>query len=247
VLRNVHGVVDVALRRRPDETLDAYVSVAPLLKLVVGDLTTALSLLTPGYAIPTHMYLIHGPLACDLFGSYDYERMEKQALDNDTDELDKQQLLIRDIFAEILDVDPTNIRKDSDFFLLGGNSLLLGKLSFHLRKKLGVNIGVTELFSESTIQGIAALIEDQSGLETDADDVTKQNATNASSYTVSSTNYDAEHDPEYSGKRRGRSQGHPLCLAVQTIPFLIFYPFKHAFTCASAFPLGNYCLIVEMH
>ena len=247
VLRNIPGVEDVAVRWRPDESLDAYVSVALHSKLVVRDVITFISLLIPGYAIPTHMYLIRGPLARDFSGSYDFESMEKRALDNETIELDKPQLLIRDIFADILDVDPTCMRKDSDFFLLGGNSLLLGKLSYHLRRQFGVNIGVTELFSESTIQGIATLIEEKGGSETDhcAND-TEITATTNSSSTVLSTDYDFEQDPEYAGKRRGRSQDHPLCLAVQAIPFLVFYPFKTAFTCAfSCFIVTDSCLVED--
>ena len=232
MLRNVPGVDDVALRGRPNESLDAYVSVAPQSKLVVKDITTFILLLLPGYAIPSHMYVIRGPLARDLSGRHDYDRMEKQALDNETIEFDKRQLLVRDIFADILGVDLTHMRKDSDFFLLGGNSLLLGKLSYHLRRKLGVNIGVADLFSESTIQGIATLVEEKgdSSINHFTDDNT---ATVNSSSTILSTDYDFEHDPEDAGKRRGRSQVHPLCLVVQAIPFIVFYPFKTAFTCAS--------------
>ena len=246
VLRNVQGVIDVALRRRTDESLNAYVSVAPQSELAVRDITTSILLLIPGYAIPSHMYVIRGPLARDLSGGYDYDRMELRALDNEPIEFDKQQLLVRDIFVDILDVDPVHMRKDSDFFLLGGNSLLLGKLSYHLRRQLGVDIGVMDLFSESTVQGIAALIDEKGGSEMDygADDDTKHNATTASSSSTALPT-DLEHDPEYRGKRRGRNSVHPLCLAVQAIPFLVFYPFKTAFTCASTLTLANSCLVDE--
>ena len=246
-LRTVPGVDDVALQRRPDESLDAYVSVAPQSKLAVKDITTFIWLLIPGYAIPNHVYFIHGRLVRDLSGSYDYNRMEKQALDNETIELDKRQLLVRDIFAELLDVDAAYLRKDSDFFLLGGNSLLLGKLSYHLRRQLGVNIGVTDLFSESTIQGITTLVEERGGSLTDTctDDTT---TTANSSSTVLSTDYDFEHDPEYAGKRRGgRSQNHPLCLVVQAIPSIVFYSFKTAFTCASTLVFAISVSLRTMH
>lgn len=135
VLRNVQGVIDVAIRRRLDESLDAYVSVVPQSNFVVRDITTYTLLLIPGYAIPNHVYLIRGRLARDLSGSgrYDYDRTEEQALANETIEFDKRQLFVRHIFADILDIDPTHMRKDSNFFLLGGNSLLLGKLPYHLR------------------------------------------------------------------------------------------------------------------
>jgi len=246
VLKNVQGVIDVALRRRPGDSLDAYISVAPQSKLTVRDITTSILLLIPGYAIPSHMYVIRGPLARDLSGGYDYDRMEKQALDNEIIEFDKQQLLVRDTFADVLDVDPAHMRKDSDFFLLGGNSLLLGKLSYHLRRQLGVDIGVMDLFSESTIQRIAAMIDEKGGSETDygIDDETKHNASTASSSsTALPTDHGFDHDPEYRGKRRGRSPVHPFCLAVQAIPFLVFYPFKTAFTCASILTVTNSCLI----
>ena len=249
VLRHVQGVTSVTLRRRPDESLSAYVSVAPQSKLVGRDITNSISLFIPGYAIPSHMYVIREPLVRDLSGGYDYDRMEKRALDNETIEFDKQQLLVRDIFVDILDVDPAHMRKDSDFFLLGGNSLLLGKLSYHLRRQLGVDIGVTDLFSESTIQGIAALIDEKvCGSEIDyrADGDTKHSATTASfSSTALPMDHDFAHDPEYRGKRRGRNSVSPLCLAVQAIPFLVFYPFKTAFTCASTFTIANSCLIDE--
>ncbi|KIM44384.1 hypothetical protein M413DRAFT_67790 [Hebeloma cylindrosporum] len=231
VLRNIPGVDDVALRRRVDESLAANVSVAPRSKLVVRDITTFVVLLVPGYAVPNHICLIRGPLARDLSGNYDYDKMEKQSLDDEAIDLDEQQLLVRGIFADILGVDPTQMQKDSDFFLLGGNSLLLGKLSYHLRRQLGINIGVADLFAESTIQGIATLIEQESDMDRGTGHDTKQNATTAnSSSTVLSTEYDFENDPEYAGKGRGRSQNHPLCLAVQAIPFVGFYPFKTALT-----------------
>jgi hypothetical protein len=49
------------------------------------------------------------------------------------------------------------ITDDSDFFLLGGNPLLLGKLSYFIRKAAGAN------FTNSTIKGIASLIEVEDG------------------------------------------------------------------------------------
>ena len=246
VLRtHVPGVEDVALRQRLDESLDAYISVGPQSRLVVRDIIPLISVLIPGYAIPKHIYIIPGPLACDLSGDYDYEGMERESLNNEAIDMDKQQLLVRDIFGDILDADPTHMRKDSDFFLLGGNSLLLGKLCHRIRRQSGVNIGIVELFSNSTIQGIAAIIEENTGPDrsedhsgcTDQD--TKTATTANSSLKAVLVDYDFEHGPEYAGKMRGRSQDHPLCLVVQAIPYFVFYPLKGALTCGSTLLLVN--------
>jgi aryl carrier-like protein len=239
VLRNIPGVRDVTSRPRLDGYLDAYISVAPKSKLVVGDIIPLISVLIPGYAIPKHMYIILGPLALDHTGNYDYEGMERESLDNEAIDMDKRQLLVRNIFGDVLDAELTHMRKDSDFFLLGGNSLLLGKLSHHIRRQAGVNIGIADLFSNSTIQGIATLIEENDGSDeseyhcTDQDTKKTAATTANSSFTTVSIDYDFEHDPEYASKRRGRSQDHPLCLVVQAIPFFVFYPLKAALTCAS--------------
>ena len=124
--------------------------------------------------------------------------------------------------------------------LLGGNSLLLGKLSYHPRRKLGVSIGVMELFSKSTIQGIATLIEEKSRSEMDygTDDDTKHTA----NFSMA-LDHDFEHDLDHHRKRWGWSQVCPLCLTVQAIPFLIFFPFKTAFTYGFTFSVANSCLI----
>lgn len=126
------------------------------------------------------------------------------------------------------------------WLLLGGNSLLLGKLSYHLWRKLGVSIRVTELFSKSTIQGIATLIEEKSISEMDygTDNDTKHMA----NFSMA-LDHNFEHDLDHHWKRRGWSQVCPLCLTVQAIPFLIFYPFKTAFICGFTFSVANSCLI----
>ena len=51
------------------------------------------------------------------------------------------------------------ITADSDFFLLSGNSLLLGKLSHFICEQAGVNVSVADTFTNSTINGITSLIE----------------------------------------------------------------------------------------
>jgi len=70
----------------------------------------------------------------------------------------EHQLLVRKIIAEVLDIDPASMTAHSDFFLMGGTSLLLGQLCYSLRQQTGINIEI-DLFTESTICGIASMIE----------------------------------------------------------------------------------------
>ncbi|KAI3616310.1 peroxisomal-coenzyme a synthetase, partial [Moniliophthora roreri] len=122
------------------------------------------------------------------------------------------------------------ITAKSDFFMLGGNSLLLGKLSYLIRKNTGISIAVAAIFSNSTIEGIASLIEvEQRGLSLEAllEENLSTGATNSSDATLA---YDP--DPDFSVTRKSRRSTHPLTMLVQLIPTLFFYPLKTALTWA---------------
>ena len=58
------------------------------------------------------------------------------------------------IFAELLSQSP--VGRDDDFFLLGGDSLLLVELQTRLRDAFGVSLG--DLYEDSTVSGIAAAV-----------------------------------------------------------------------------------------
>ncbi|KAF8887351.1 hypothetical protein BD779DRAFT_1672802 [Infundibulicybe gibba] len=118
----------------------------------------------------------------------------------------------------------------SDFFLLGGNSLLLGKLSYHIRKRCGVSVDVAGLFTHSTISGIASLVEHK-GKEGRVPEVTlqleKQTSLDGSEATLGYDFLDDLEQPEHS---HSRGQTHPVSLLTQALPFLLFYPLKAALT-----------------
>ncbi|KDR80877.1 hypothetical protein GALMADRAFT_241361 [Galerina marginata CBS 339.88] len=230
-LKDVPGVNGVALRHSIDGSVAAYVSVAPTSALSSDNVSRLISQCLPGYIIPTRIHVVHGPLLYMSNGGYDFERMEKGLSRNAGVQMTKRQILVRDIVADVLNMDSTDIQNESDFFLLGGNSLLLGKLSYHLRRQSGLNVGITELFSESTVRGIASLIEEKENAETKTgavDGDIKDKFTPSSSTTALSMDYDYEQDIEYAQTKGRRSQDHPLCLIVQAIPFLFFHPLKSA-------------------
>lgn len=239
--RNIPKVNDFGVEHHSDGSIDAYISVSPNWTFSSSEVKQLVSPLLPGYSIPNQVHIVNGPLLRNDTGSYDFRGMEKQAARTANIQMTKRQMLVRDIVAELLNIDPTHINTGSDFFLLGGNSLLLGKLSHHVRRQSGINIGITELFTESTIHGIAALLEDRGTSDTDSNDLhgdqekVKDPNTRNSSTTAFSDDYDYEQDAEYAETKRSRNQDHPLCLIIQAIPFIFFYPLKTAWTCKSAY------------
>lgn len=61
---------------------------------------------------------------------------------------------------------PVSIRPESDFFSVGGNSLLLLRLKAEVRSVFEVEISLAELFQSSTLQGLADRIQGSSSTST---------------------------------------------------------------------------------
>ena len=121
-LQNIPFVKDVLLRNNIDGTLAAFISLSPTAKSIPAiDEPEFLPL--PGYSLPNPIYFIHGPLLKDHTGEYDFRRMENESLNAKI--MTDHQLLVRKIVAEVLDIDPASMTAHSDFFLMGGTSLLL--------------------------------------------------------------------------------------------------------------------------
>ena len=93
----------------------------------------------------------------------DFETMEEEVRAQNASAMSRTALVIRDIIARLLDTESGTITAESDFFLLGGNSLLLGRLVHLIRKETGANVEVSSLFNNSTVAGIAALVEEEIG------------------------------------------------------------------------------------
>ena len=231
-LQNIPFVEEVLLRNNLDGTLAAYISLSPTVKSIpTTDELEFLSL--PGYSLPNSIWFIHGPLLKDHDGEYDFRKMENESVNAKT--MSERQLLVRKIVAEVLDIDPTPITAYSDFFLMGGTSLLLGQLTYRLRQQTGINIGIADLFVESSICGIASMIDEKEnkGINrkvTEVGDVMNPKR-DASSAAAFSTEHLYERDAEYYNANQSRGQNHPLCLIVQAIPFIFFHPAKRALTC----------------
>lgn len=220
-VRTASGATEVAVRLRSDGSPEAFVSVAPDTSLTSGSLKEALTHFLPGYCIPDPLHLLSQPLTRTSDGNVDFLAMQKEMGRRNASTMSSQALIVRDIVADLLQIDGGIISADSDFFLLGGNSLLLGQLSHQIRKRTGASISVSAIFINSTIKGIGSLLEAEepsSSRESLFDD-------NLYSAKTSVTMFDLP------GVTRHRGQTHPIVLIVQLLPTVFFYPLKTALTC----------------
>ena len=235
-IAGIEGVEDVAVRLRKDGATEAFVAVLPSVSSVdSSSIVNALTSSIPGYAIPDPLHVLSGSLPIGPDGAFDWEAMETEVARRNTSGLSPRALVIRNIVAQLLDKDPASIAADSDFFLLGGNSLLLGRLTHLIRKETGATVRVPSIFTHSTIKGIASLVEaeafsrdlDKTAVNTPANN-SKAPSQKSSSSVLDLPALEFAASNEVSGY--GRSQNHPLSLIIQVIPLLFLYPIKVAFT-----------------
>ncbi|KAJ3868476.1 acetyl-CoA synthetase-like protein [Lentinula novae-zelandiae] len=229
LLADIEGVDNVAVRSRQDGTPEAFVSVGSQENLDSATIKSSLASFLPGYAIPD-IHVLARPLPL-IAGEFDFASMEADIIQQNTASMSASAAVVRDIVAELLDIEPGMVSGESDFFLLGGNSLLLGKLSYLIRKRTNASIAVAAIFTNSTINGIASLVEVEQrrlSLESLVDEKMQPypSTRNNSELTLGSN---GNRSPNSEGQKE-RGQNHPLNLIVQAIPMALFYPLKTAVT-----------------
>jgi acetyltransferase-like isoleucine patch superfamily enzyme len=223
-ISNVIGVHDVAVRINAEDAPEAFVSVNPASELDSASIKMALLTSLPGYCVPDPLYVFQKPLA-KIGNDVDFHTMEEEIKSQNASAMSPNALIVRDIVAALLTKDAATITGDSDFFLLGGNSLLLGRLAHSIRKETGNNLKVSDLFTNSTINGIATLLVVDESSSTLAGKGEKEKYPESMvSYEASTLGYGSEFEDS------GRGQNHPLSLLVQIIPVVFFYPLKAAWT-----------------
>jgi acyl transferase domain-containing protein/thioesterase domain-containing protein/acyl carrier protein len=72
--------------------------------------------------------------------------------------------VIAEVWRDLLGVD--QVRREDDFFALGGHSLAAVRLFARIRKQWGVDLPLATLFQGSTLAGLAALVAEAGGLDT---------------------------------------------------------------------------------
>ena len=222
------GVKDVAVRQLQDGTLEAFVYCVDA-EVDAACIKDALKTALHGYSIPDQIYVFDKPFP-RTHHQVDYHALEEVVKQKNASKMSPRALVVRDIIADLLAKDPAVISGETDFFLLGGNSLLLGRLAYNIRKDTGASLKVADIFNHSTISGIAHLIDQETNrFMTEASARGGANGPSADTEKLGppkwAPGYEAEElDPM-------RSQNHPLALLVQAIPILFFYPLKAAWNC----------------
>lgn len=229
---SVPGVRDAAVRLLKDSTLEAFVS-------VTSDVTTpstiiqSLSDKLPGYYVPTSVHLLSHDLP-QTDGGVDFTSLEAEVKSSTLINTSGTALVICKIVAQLLAKEQTALNPTSDFFLLGGNSLLLGRLSYTIRKETGVALSVSDLFTNTTLGDIARLVDlDRNALL----DVKQGLLHESTAATVHRLSFKTENPhgtistPAPSDDQPARGQTHAISLIVQILPAMFFYPLKSAWTC----------------
>ncbi|OJT02767.1 hypothetical protein TRAPUB_6623 [Trametes pubescens] len=224
-LLKIPGVQEVDIRISDVGTPEVLVSVTPMSELDSYKLVPLLLKSVPGYSMPDPLYVFENLLERKKDGSVDWEFMESEIKRRNASSLSPRALHVRDIVAELLDKDVGTIAGDSDFFLIGGNSLLLGRLAHSIRKDMGVTLKVSDIFTSSTINGIADLIEAELSGET----VQGRRGTASEKSAIHRCSI-SSNASTLVDDRKTRPQTHPLALFVQALPVVIFHPMKTAFT-----------------
>ncbi|WFC93675.1 putative NRPS-like protein biosynthetic cluster [Malassezia brasiliensis] len=231
----IPGVLDAAVVQQRDRAPMAFIQVQEDAGFDAADIDRALGQILHGYVVPNPLHVFRQPLI-KTNGQYDFEAMESIVREQNAATMSQTSILVRDIIAKLLDLDSGSITDESDFFLLGGNSLLLGRLIFLIRKETDVSLEVSSLFTNSTVSRMAALIDKQRrepGVDEDDDQMyhIDEKGTGLMSSANLAHNYAVDDDPAFSSHgQKPRSQTHPLVLFVQAIPFFFFYPLKAAWT-----------------
>lgn len=64
------------------------------------------------------------------------------------------------IWAELLDLDPADLRPADDFFAIGGHSLLAATVVWRLGERLGVDVPLADAFHRPTLAGFATAVDE---------------------------------------------------------------------------------------
>ncbi|RAQ54773.1 polyketide synthase [Aspergillus flavus] len=78
------------------------------------------------------------------------------------EELSGTEAMLREIWAQVLEstsLDATAVGREDDFFMVGGNSVLLVKLQALIRHTLRVSVPLVELFSASTLGDMGGVVQ----------------------------------------------------------------------------------------
>jgi amino acid adenylation domain-containing protein len=129
---------------------------------MIGSLRAHLMALLPEYMVPGQ-YVVFDALPLTPNGKID--RKALQAPDSSVTVLDYiapvtgSEVQLAAIWAELLHLNVDQVSAGANFFALGGHSLLAIRVVAQLRQRLGVEIGIRQIFHAETLSALAAAID----------------------------------------------------------------------------------------
>jgi amino acid adenylation domain-containing protein/non-ribosomal peptide synthase protein (TIGR01720 family) len=144
-----------------DKRLVAYLMIGDEREAALAAARTEVADRLPGYMHPSaYVVLEHFPLTQN-------GKIDRNALPEPVEISIEEPLAAREATLTERDVAllfeallrTTGVEPDSDFFALGGNSILAAQLSSRLRREHGVSVAVADIFEDLTVGRLAARIE----------------------------------------------------------------------------------------
>ncbi|CAM2828326.1 non-ribosomal peptide synthetase [Prescottella defluvii] len=144
------------------DQLVAYLVAAPGASIDSVGVKESVGRVLPSYMVPAAVVVLaelpisgSGKLDRKALPEPEFEVREFRAPQTPVEEI------VAGVFAELLDV--ARIGRDDDFFELGGNSLVATRVVARIGESLDTQVPVRELFEASTVQALAARIEQSVG------------------------------------------------------------------------------------
>ncbi len=144
------------------QQLVAYLVAAPGASIDPAEVKDTVGRALPAYMVPAAVVVLDelpisgsGKLDRKALPEPEFEVREFRAPETPIEEI------VAGVFAELLDT--PRVGRDDDFFELGGNSLVATRVVARIGEGLDTRIPVRELFEASTVQALAARIEQSVG------------------------------------------------------------------------------------
>lgn len=166
-IENIKGVA--AIKAEDNQLVLFYISDY---KDVEMELRSHLKNKFPNYMIPNKFILIEEiPVTIngkinkkELKKIYEYKKNSIEVSNIVTKDGDELENILKIKFCELLNLELDKVDLDSDFFILGGNSLMAMKLLTQIRSTFDVEISLTDLFATSTIREMKELLEEKNAV-----------------------------------------------------------------------------------
>ncbi|MFC3962613.1 non-ribosomal peptide synthase/polyketide synthase [Nocardia jiangsuensis] len=166
VLEAVPGVARAVVLVRDDagagEQLVAYAVPAGAAPIELGQLRAAALAALPSYMVPA-AFVVLDALPVTASGKLDRSALPApvRTAAVHTAPVGPIEEIVAGVFAEVLGC--ARVGRDDDFFTLGGNSLAATQVAARLSADLDCLLGVRDLFTATTVRGLAELVERAGG------------------------------------------------------------------------------------